>query len=189
MTTRPDNVPGMAARRVVPTSLRRRLLLQGGGLCALAALAGQRLALAADAIDIDMAGTANGAEVWFRPRGLLVPLGQTVRWVNRDTGNVHTATAYHPDNGKPLRIPHGALAWDSDYLMPGQSFSYTFRVPGVYDYFCKPHEHAGMVGRIVVQAPDSGARALRNANDAQLPRAARDAFVDVARILEEGRVD
>jgi hypothetical protein len=23
-------------------------------------------------------------------------------------------------------------------------------VPGVYDYYCVPHEHAGMVGRIVV---------------------------------------
>src|SRR5690606_42039096 len=55
-----------------------------------------------------MAGTSTGSEVWFRPRGLRLRPGQAVRWVNRDAGNVHTATAYHPDNGKPLRMPPGA---------------------------------------------------------------------------------
>jgi hypothetical protein len=31
-----------------------------------------------------------------------------------------------------------------------------FQHEGVYDYFCKPHEAAGMVGRIVVGNPGSG---------------------------------
>ena len=30
------------------------------------------------------------------------------------------------------------------------------RVEGVYDYFCQPHEAAGMIGRIVVGAPGKG---------------------------------
>ncbi len=29
----------------------------------------------------------------------------------------------------------------------------TLTVPGVYDYFCIPHEMAGMLGRIVVASP------------------------------------
>ena len=34
----------------------------------------------------------------------------------------------------------------------------TFTVEGVYDYYCVPHEHAGMVGRIVVGTPAAGRR-------------------------------
>ena len=30
-----------------------------------------------------------------------------------------------------------------------------FTVTGVYDYFCIPHEEAGMVGRIIVGSPTS----------------------------------
>ena len=106
-----------------------------------------------------MQGRGGGSHVWFDPIGLLVRPGQTVRWTNREAGNVHTATAYHPANlDRPLRIPRAALPWDSDYLMPGESFAVELTEPGVYDYFCIPHEHAGMVGRIVVGGlgPDDG---------------------------------
>jgi hypothetical protein len=41
----------------------------------------------------------------------------------------------------------------SDVLQPGEHFDLTLSVPGVYDYFCAPHEQAGMVGRLVVGAP------------------------------------
>ena len=36
--------------------------------------------------------------------------------------------------------------------MPGEAFEVMLTEPGVYDYYCVPHEHAGMVGRIVVGA-------------------------------------
>jgi len=39
-------------------------------------------------------------------------------------------------------------------LQPGEHFDLTLSVPGVYDYFCAPHEQAGMVGRLVVGAHD-----------------------------------
>src|SRR3546814_14143555 len=78
-------------------------------------------------------------------------------WVNRDTGNAHTATAYHPANfDRPRRVPPGADGWDSDYLLPGEGFALTLTVPGVYDYYCIPHEHVGMVGRIIVGEPGPG---------------------------------
>ena len=41
---------------------------------------------------------------------------------------------------------------DSGYLLPDEEFSLTLTRSGAYDYFCIPHEHAGMVGRIVVAA-------------------------------------
>jgi len=133
---------------LIQQPLRRQLLMAGVGLV-LTSIAARRL-LAAGEMRISMAGTANGSHVWFRPRGLWVQVGQAMRWINDDVGNVHTVSAYHPSNGKPLRIPESAKGWDSGYLMPGESFVWVFDKPGVYDYFCLPHEHAGMVGRLVV---------------------------------------
>lgn len=93
-------------KTLVPDARRRILLSAGAGLM-LAAVAGRR-AGAADEIEVTMAGTTTGSHVWYRPRGLLIAPGQAVRWVNHDAGNVHTITAYHPDNNKPLRIPDAA---------------------------------------------------------------------------------
>ena len=152
-----------------------------------AALFAPRLARGADAVvEIAMAGRGDGAHVWFDPVGLLVRPGQTVRWTNREEGNVHTATAYHPANsGRPLRIPETAVPWDSDYLMPGESFEIELTEEGVYDYYCVPHEHAGMVGRIVVgrPGPDAGGRPAGD-----LPEIALAAFPPVEAILRQGVV-
>ena len=129
---------------------RRSVLRIGGGFLAALPFGAVR-AWGAEPVDITMSGNADGSKVWFEPVGLLIRPGQTVRWTNKDAGNAHTSTAYHPDNeGHPLRIPAGAEPWNSDYLLPDKSFSLVLTVPGVYDYFCVPHEHAGMVGRIVV---------------------------------------
>ena len=133
-----------------------------------------------------MAGRGDGSHVWFDPVGLLVRPGQTVRWTNREKGNVHTATAYHPANfDRPLRIPEAAIPWNSDYLMPGESFAVELTEEGVYDYYCVPHEHAGMVGRIVVgrPGPDDGRRP-----DGDLPEIALSAFPPVEAILRQGVV-
>lgn len=166
---------------------RRRLVLAaGGGLLMSAVLL--RDAGAAGEVEIALSGTANGSQVWFRPRGLLIKTGQTVRWVNKDAGNVHTSTAYHPDNGRSLRIPGHAKSWNSDYLMPGESFSVTFEIPGVYDYFCIPHEHAGMVGRIVVGTADANSPPYAS-TDALLPKAALAGFPSVADILKGVPID
>ena len=154
----------------------------GGGLL-LAAPALRRVS-AADVVEIRMRSDPEGAHVDFDPIGLRVAPGTTVRWVVE--ANVHTATAYHPSNlDHPLRIPRAALPWDSDYLMPGESFAVELTEPGVYDYFCIPHEHAGMVGRIVVggPGPDDGVRP-----DGDLPDVALRAFPPVEAILRKGMV-
>jgi plastocyanin len=138
--------------------LTRRALMRVGGGFAAALVAGRGAGAAAPATaEKVLHGNANGSHVWFDPIGLLVEPGTTIRWVNRDPGNAHTATAYHPDvMERPRRMPKDAKPWDSDYLLPDEKFSVRLDVPGVYDFYCIPHEHAGMVGRIVVGEPGAG---------------------------------
>ncbi len=143
-----------------------------------------------------MRSDATGSRVWFDPIGLYVEPGTTVRWIVRE--NVHATAAYHPENdGHSLRIPKTAVPWDSGYLVhPGDHFDVTLTVPGVYDYYCLPHEAVGMVGRIVVGRADGpGAEPFdywvgKPGTDAwqRVPDAARAAFPGVARILAERRV-
>lgn len=169
---------------------RRRALEAGGGYLA-AILIVPSLATAQETIDVVMQGTADGSRVWFEPVGLYLQPGQTVRWINRDPGNSHTVTTYHPSIfERPQRIPDGATPWDSDYLLPGDSFLVTFTVEGVYDYYCVPHEHAGMVGRIVVGAPPAGEPVEAAPDEAltALPEIALGNFPSVADIVAEGMV-
>jgi plastocyanin len=104
--------------------------------------------------------SSDGSRVYFEPAGLRIAPGDTVRWIQ--VRGYHTVTAYHPSNGNhELRIPEGAAPWDSGVLLgqfpaKGSTFEHTFTTPGTYDYFCGPHEAAGMAGRIVVGAPGDG---------------------------------
>lgn len=170
------------------TLTRRRVVGLGGGF--VAALSFPRFAAGApDIVDIEMRGRRDGSLVWFDPAGVFVEPGQTVRWTNRDPGNSHTTTAYHPANfDRPLRVPEDAEPWNSGYLLPDQSFSVMLTAPGVYDFYCVPHEHAGMVGRLVVGGPE-----LQGWSDAAtasqgIPEAALANFPSTADILEKGAV-
>ena len=167
---------------------RRHLLAGGGGI--VATLATPLHLAAQDRLVIEMRGTPRGERIWFSPVGLAVAPGTRLRFVNRDPANSHTATAYHPDLlGRPRRIPEAAEPWNSDFLLPGESFDVTLTVPGVYDYYCVPHEMAGMVGRIVVgtSAEPSWHGAVADPGD--LPEAALNAFPRVEDILTRGRID
>lgn len=149
------------------------------------------------AVEIEMRTSADRTAVWFDPVGLLVSPGTTVRWVVAEP-NPHTVTAYHPSNGnRPARIPPDAEPWDSGYVQKsGAAFEKTFPVEGVYDYFCKPHEAAGMVGRIVVGTPDGSgvqsfegrAKGAEPSGPTDLPDEAQKAFPSVERIVREQRV-
>ncbi|MGH7042824.1 MAG: plastocyanin/azurin family copper-binding protein [Acetobacteraceae bacterium] len=174
---------------------RRRVLGIGAVVLGSCGLVPRRGAAAAGVVEIRMKSDASGSRVYFDPIGILIAPGQAVRWVCE--ANVHTTTAYHPKNGDhSLRIPETAQPWDSGYLLPGKSFEVTLTAEGVYDYFCKPHEMAGMVGRIVVGKP-GGPGALpfdyfkgRPGTSSWLavPQAARAAFPKIADIMGKGVV-
>jgi len=167
--------------------MRRRGFLWGGGSLAAAFSLSPGLAIGGSVVEITMSGRPDGSKVWFDPYGVLIQPGQTVRWTNRDKSNAHTATAYAPQNDEhPRRIPEGAAAFDSDYLLPDESFEGTFEVPGVYDYYCIPHEMSGMVGRIIVAGPDQ--TGFNDYPDGDLPDEILDGFPPIADILKQGRI-
>jgi plastocyanin len=168
---------------------RRHLLQAGGGL--VAALAFPPLAVGASGtVEIVMQGRDNGAHVWFDPIGVRIEPGQSIRWTNRDPGNAHTTTAYHPSLfDRPQRIPLRAKAWNSDYLLPNESFAVALTEPGVYDFYCIPHEHAGMVGRIIVGMPrPEGDKSPESSGLTPVPQAALDAFPPIEEIMQKGIV-
>jgi plastocyanin len=72
-------------------------------------------------------------DYWFEPTYQTVPLGTTVTWTNRDDES-HTVT--------------NDLGVFDQEVWPGESWSYTFTQPGVYFYFCQPHDW--MIGEITV---------------------------------------
>jgi len=167
---------------------RRRFLAAGGG--GLAVLSLPAILRAAEPTVIEMKGTARGEHVWFAPMGLAVAPGTTLRFVNRDPGNSHTATAYHPEVlDRQQRIPDAATPWDSGLLLPDEAFEVTLTAPGVYDYYCQPHEQAGMVGRIVVgrEGQDAGWQGPAPASD-DLPPEALAGFPPVEEILSKTEV-
>ena len=77
---------------------------------------------------------ANSGSNSFSPNPVEVKVGETVTWINDDSGR-HTVTS---KDG----------TFDSGVMGKGQSFSYTFDKAGEYPYFCSPHP--GMVGTVVV---------------------------------------
>lgn len=171
------------------TITRRSVVKVGGGF--LAALAVRPASvLAGNIVEIVMQGKADGSHVWYDPIGIHIQPGQTIRWTNRDAGNSHTVTAYHPELfDRPRRIPEKAKPWDSDYLLPNESFSLTLTVEGIYDYYCVPHEQAGMVGRIVVGTPPAADTIGEVGEDmTPLPEIALNGFPSVADIIAKGIV-
>ena len=171
--------------------LTRRRVLWAGGALAAGLLTRPAVGLSGAPVVIRMMGNADGSRVGYDPIGLHVAPATTIRWINSDAGNAHTATAYHPEiMDRPRRIPEGAEPWDSDYLLPDETFSVTLTAPGVYDFYCAPHEQAGMVGRIVVGEPSDEWRGYDGGTDGgmPLPDVALKAFPAVADIVRLGTV-
>lgn len=166
---------------------RRSVLVFGGGV--IATLGTPARLLAGPVETVEMRGTARGERVWFDPRGLAVAPGTTIRFVNHDPGNSHTATAYHPAIlDRVRRIPKAATPWDSDFLLPGDSYDVTLTAPGVYDFYCQPHEPMGMVGRIVVGTPETPGWEGPCTDTEDIPADSLAALPSVEDILAQGRI-
>jgi len=67
----------------------------------------------------------------FIPYQVSINVGDTVIWVNNDIA-AHTTTS-----GSPVDGPDGNF--DSNLVMAGSSFSFTFNEAGTYEYFCLVH--------------------------------------------------
>lgn len=95
---------------------------------------------ASGAVRTDVTATAGAARVeiaryLFGPGHVVVPVGATVEWINRD-GVVHTVDA---EDG----------SWRSGAIQPGETWRATFERPGRYPYDCGPHPF--MKGVVIVR--------------------------------------
>jgi plastocyanin len=98
-------------------------------------------------------------ELKFEPETVTISTGDTVQW--RNDGNVaHIVTAYESElpNGADyfasggFRSEQAARKNLSDGLVdPGEQFEHTFDTAGVCQYYCIPHESAGMTGSVQVE--------------------------------------
>ena len=89
----------------------------------------------------------------FAPDTVRIRVGETVWWRNTSV-LIHTVTA-DPSKAaveSSVNLPAGAEPFDSGDIAPGEAFTYTFTVLGEYRYFCIPHEQAGMVATVIVEA-------------------------------------
>jgi len=105
----------------------------------------------------------------FEPGEVSVTPGTTVVWEN--TGSIgHSVTAYEaniPDDAEywasggfdsesAAREAYTAGDPDSGDVAGGETYEHTFETLGTHEYFCIPHEGAGMVGSVVVEEADQG---------------------------------
>ncbi|MBN1236975.1 MAG: PQQ-dependent sugar dehydrogenase [Gammaproteobacteria bacterium] len=93
----------------------------------------------------------------FAPQLVEITVGETVEWRNVSPV-VHTVTADPALANDPsfVSLPEEAEPFDSGAIAPDGTFSQTFTVAGTYEYFCVPHQSAGMRGTVVVSAEGSG---------------------------------
>lgn len=166
-------------------------------LTALICIAVPNVCLAQKTVEVHMMATPDGNDVFFDPAGIRIESGDTVRWVQIE--NYHSVSAYHPANDNhELRIPENADPWDSGiieelYPSPNSKFEHKFTIEGVYDYFCRPHERAGMVGRIIVGKPleGPGTKPFGYAPDKKwkpVPEEAKKRFPSIEEIMQKGEV-
>jgi len=149
---------------------RREFLLTAGGAAGTTVGAATAGSAAAAEEESGGEGTTHTVDMndqlVFDPDSITIAPGDTIEWVN--SGSVgHSVTAY--EDGIPGEAAYFASGgFDSedaareDWQGPqegnvpgGESYSHTFEVEGTYEYFCIPHEGAGMVGEIQVSS-DAG---------------------------------
>ncbi|MFB5622277.1 MAG: plastocyanin/azurin family copper-binding protein [Candidatus Nitrosomaritimum yanchengensis] len=75
----------------------------------------------------------------YVPSEIMITKGESVTWVNEDA-------AFHSVTSGFYNAPTGLF--DSGYLDPYQSFSFTFDETGTYDYYCTLHPW--MEGQVIV---------------------------------------
>lgn len=83
-----------------------------------------------------------GADIYYDPTNIAIPVGTTVVWFNDDPNQIHTVTSGNfgeEDSGD---------VFDSGFMNEGTFFQNTFDEAGDYSYFCQVHPW--MVGSVFV---------------------------------------
>ncbi|MEM4312428.1 MAG: copper-containing nitrite reductase [Nitrososphaerales archaeon] len=101
----------------------------------------------------------------YSPKVLKIKVGDSITFVNEDTVT-HTLT----DKGKEF---------DSGYIMPGESWTFTFSKAGEYNYFCVPHPW--MEGKIIVEGVLTPEKSIAPKEKASQPQIAKAEVENVIR--------
>lgn len=134
-----------------------------------------------DATTVDM--TSRGGDR-FDPTLVHITTGGTVTWELQS--GVHDSVAYHVENELPTRMPEEATPWNSGLMSTsGETHVVTFETEGIYDYVCTPHEHVGMVGRVVVGMPSLDNQPALAGDASPLPRDAQRVLGELNQRVED----
>ena len=90
---------------------------------------------------------------YFSPAEMTIPKGSTITWQNIATyPQTVTCDPAKAGNFPYVSLPQGAKPFDSGELYPGQTWAYTFNIPGNYLYFSRYTPIPSLVGTIHVEA-------------------------------------
>jgi plastocyanin len=82
----------------------------------------------------------------FAPESFRIAAGDTVQWT-WDAGGHNVKPSSTPGGADWSGTPGGEFeTYDSSY-----TYSHTFDVAGAYEYYCAPHQSAGMTGSFTVE--------------------------------------
>lgn len=82
----------------------------------------------------------------YNPDVVTVTPGTTVTWTNADSVS-HTVTSGNPSDNQTGTV------FDSSLVKPSATYSFAFKDPGTYNYFCQVHPW--MTGQIIVTSATS----------------------------------
>ena len=96
---------------------------------------------------IEMTNTAT-----YQPAEIVVSKGEKITWKNTSDQLQTITVKTEQNNEKRIACyPDEAEPFSSGAIQPGESFSYTFFIPGAYQFVSLPNEKLGMEGRIIVK--------------------------------------
>lgn len=91
----------------------------------------------------EVSDTAGDKPYYFSPDKLTIQPGDTVTFVNAQE-DMHDVMF--------VNVPKGVdeMIMSKMFEKEGDKFSYTFKIPGTYQFHCHPHEELGMNGTLIV---------------------------------------
>ncbi|GAQ83122.1 plastocyanin [Klebsormidium nitens] len=131
--------PRVVAPRAALPSFKKIAQTAGVSVATLA------VAFSANAANIKMGG--DGGELAFIPSSVNVSAGETITFTN-NAGFPHNIV--FDEDAVPAGVDAGALSHDDLVNAKGDVVTITLTKAGEYEYYCEPHQGAGMTGKITV---------------------------------------
>eukprot|EP00271_Cylindrocystis_brebissonii_P011723 TRINITY_DN29645_c0_g1_i1.p1 TRINITY_DN29645_c0_g1~~TRINITY_DN29645_c0_g1_i1.p1 ORF type:complete len:162 (+),score=28.98 TRINITY_DN29645_c0_g1_i1:96-581(+) len=119
--------------------------LQNIGKALVAGAATLALTASANAAVVKMGG--DDGSLVFSPASVSVSAGEAITFKN-NSGFPHNVV--FDEDAVPAGVSADAISHEDYFNAAGEEYSVTLSKPGVYEYYCEPHQGAGMSGKITV---------------------------------------